>query len=225
MGGKRREYETESDRIRRYLRENLTARQRMENWWHYHWHYVLLALAVVIVTAYFASSWGSAPPEDYSVVWVGGHYLSDETENALSAALTAYGEDVNGDGQVVVSVRQVGLDMRAVAERGTSGQQEYADLMALNEELNCGQSTVINLEDPEAFQTYSGALLYLDGTEPAEGAADWENMAVSWQDVFGLLPEEMEDPIWLACRGCWKEEQREGWESSRQLWNRIVADK
>ncbi len=151
--------------------------------------------------------------------------MPDETEAALATALAAYGEDVNGDGQVVVSIRQVGLDMRAVAERGTSGQQEYADLMALNADLNCGQSTVFILEDPEAFQTYSGALLYLDGAEPAEGAMDWENMTVSWQDVFGQLPEGIDSPVWLACRGCWKEEQRESWESSWQLWDRVVADK
>ncbi len=225
MGGGRYEYETEGDRIKRYLRQNLTTRQRLENWWHYHWHYVLIVLAAVLVIAYFASSWGSALPEDYSVVWVGGHYLPDETEAALATALAAYGEDVNGDGQVVVSIRQVGLDMRAVAERGTSGQQEYADLMALNADLNCGQSTVFILEDPEAFQTYSGALLYLDGAEPAEGAMDWENMTVSWQDVFGQLPEGIDSPVWLACRGCWKEEQRESWESSWQLWDRVVADK
>lgn len=223
MGGERYEYETESDRIKRRLRQELTTRQKLENWWNYHWHHVLIVLAAVGVMAYFGSSWGSALPEDYSVVWVGDHYLPDETEDALAAALAAYGEDVNGDGQVVVSVRQVGLDLRAVAERGTSGQQEYADLMALNADLNCGQSTVFILEDPEAFQAYSGALLYLDGAEPAEGAMDWENMTVSWQDAFGPLPEGMDSPVWLACRGCWKEEQRESWESSRQLWDRITA--
>lgn len=223
MGGEHNAYETESDRIKRRLRQELTRRQRLENWWVYHWHHVLIVLAVLGVSAYFGSSWGSAVPEDYSVVWIGSHYLPDGAERALSAALAAYGDDVNGDGQVVVRIRQVGLDMRAVLERGTSGQQEYAGLMALNADLNCGQSTIFLLEDPEAFQAYSGALLYLDGTGPREGAADWENMTVSWMDAVGPLPDGVRQPLWLGCRGCWKEEQRENWEASRALWARIAA--
>lgn len=223
MGGGHNEYETENDRIRARLRQDLTRRQRLENWWNYHWHHVLIVLAILGVSAYFASSWGSAVPEDYSVVWIGGQYLPDETEKALAAALAVYGEDVNGDGQVVVSIRQVGLDLRAVLERGTSGQQEYADLMALNADLNCGQSTIFLLEDPEAFQAYCGALLYLDGEQPEEGALGWQNMTVSWEDTVGPLREGTHASIWLGCRGCWKEDQRESWESGRRLWNRVAA--
>lgn len=216
-------YETEKDRIKRRLRQELTPRQKVENWWRYHWYFVLIGMAAVGLAIYFSSSWATAQPEDYSVIWLGSNYLSDEAELALSNALSAYGEDMNGDGQVVVRIRQIALDMRAVGERGTSGQQEYADLMALDADLNCGQSTIFILEDPEAFQAYSGALLYLDGSEPTGGAMDWENMAVSWQDAVGTIPEGMDGPVWLACRGCWKEDQRESWENSRQFWNRIIA--
>lgn len=218
-----RPYETEKDRIKRRLHQELTPRQKLENWWRYHWRLVLMGAAAVGLAIYFGSAWAAARPEDYSVIWVGGQYLPDETKKALAGALAAYGEDVNGDGQVVVRIRQIALDLRAVAGRGfTSGQQEYADLLALDADLNCGQSTIFIMEDPEAFQAYSGALLYLDGTEPQAGAMDWENMAVSWEDTVGSLPEGTHAPIWLGCRGCWKKEQREGWESARQLWTRIA---
>lgn len=219
-----RPYETERDRIKRRLREDLTPRQKLENWWRYHWYVVLIAVIAVGLAVYFSSSWAVAQPADYSVIWVGGQYLPDETEKALANALASYGEDVDGDGQVVVRIRQIALDLRAIAERGsTSGQQEYADLMALDADLNCGQSTIFIMEDPEAFQAYSGALLYLDGAEPRAGAVDWENMTVSWQDTVGPIPDGTQAPLWLGCRGCWKEEQREGWESARQLWSRIAA--
>lgn len=222
MGGER--YETENERIKRRLRRDLTRRQRLENWWNYHWHHVLIVLAAVGLAFYFGSSWGTGVPEDYSVAWVGSSYLDDETQNALSVALAAYGEDVNGDGQVVVRVRQISLDLRAVAERGSiDGQQEYADLLALDADLNCGQSAIFILEDPEAFQAYSRALLYLDGKEPKEGAADWKDMTLPWEEVLGPVPEGVDGPLWLGCRGCWKEEQRESWTSSRQLWERISA--
>lgn len=225
MGGKPwKPYETEQDRIREHVRRDLTPRQRVAYWWQYHWYFVLAGLAAGLLAVYFASSWGSAAQEDYSVAWVGSYYLDEGTRQALEKALAAYGEDVNGDGQVVVRVHQIALDLRAIAQRGsTSGQQEYADLLALDADLNCGQSTLFLLEDPEAFQSYSGALLYLDGTEPREGAADWENMALSWEDKVAPQPEGVKAPLWLACRGCWKDEQRESWESARQLWTRLTA--
>lgn len=169
-----RPYETEQDRIREHVRRDLTPRQRLEHWWYYHWYLVLIAAAAVGLGLYFASSWGSAVPEDCSVAWVGAYYLDEGTQQALDA------------------------------------------------DLNCGQSTIFLLEDPEAFQAYSGALLYLDGTEPPMDGSDWENMVVSWQDTVGPLPEGAQAPLWLGCRGCWKDEQREGWENSRQLWERIT---
>lgn len=98
-----------------------------------------------------------------------------------------------------------------------SDQQEYADRMALNADLNCGQSVLFLLEDPQAFQNFCGALLYLDGSEPSADAANWENMVLEWSQVFGTMPEGMEKPLYLGCRGCWKEEQREAWRTSREL--------
>ena len=218
-----RPYETEQDRIREHVRRDLTPRQRLEHWWYYHWYFVLIAAAAVGLGLYFASSWGSAVPEDCSVAWVGAYYLDEGTQQALEKAFIPYAEDVNGDGQVVVRIHQFALDLRLVAQRGTSGQQEYADLLALDADLNCGQSTIFLLEDPEAFQAYSGALLYLDGTEPPMDGSDWENMVVSWQDTVGPLPEGAQSPLWLGCRGCWKAGQREGWESSRRLWEHLTA--
>lgn len=221
MDGK--SYETEQERIREHVHRDLTPRQRLENWWCYHWYFVLAGLAAVGLAAYFASSWGSAVPEDYSVAWVGPYYLDEGTQQALEEALAAYGGDVNGDSQVVVRIHQIALDLRAIELRGTSGQQEYADLLALDADLNCGQSTIFLLEDPGAFQAYSGALLYMDGTEPPAGRLDWENMVVSWQDTVGPLPDGVKAPLWLGCRGCWKDEQREEWENSRRLWEHLTA--
>lgn len=216
-------YETEADRIKRRLQQELTGRQRLENWWYYHWRHVLIALAAVAAAAYLGSNLASAVPEDYSVAWVGTHDLDDETRSALENTLSAYGEDVNGDGQVVVRIHQITLDLRAIGERGVSGQQEQGELMALEADLSCGQSAIFILEDPEAFQAYCGALLYLDGEEPAEGAADWENMTVTWQDVLGPLPAGLDISVWLGCRGCWIEAQRESWDTSRQLWERMCT--
>ena len=215
-------YETETDRIRRRIRTELSIGQRLRNWWHYHWHLVAIGAAALAVIVYMGSGFAVAEQEDYSVAWVGRDYLSDETAAALEIALAAFGEDLNGDGKVLVRLHQTALDLREIARRGsTSGQQEYADMMALNSDLNCGQSVLFLLEDPQAFQAFCGALLYLDGSEPLPEADDWENMVLEWTQIFGFLPEGMEGPVYLGCRGCWKEEQQEDWNASRQLWEKL----
>lgn len=154
--------------------------------------------------------------------WVGREHLPDETAKACETALAAFGEDRNGDGKVVVRLHQIPLDLGEIARRGsTSGQQEHASILALNADLNSCQSVLFLLEDPQAFQTFSGALLYLDGSEPLPEADDWENMVLDWTQIFGSAPEGIEGPLYLGCRGCWKEEQREDWRASRQLWEKL----
>ncbi len=214
-------YETEADRVRRRLR-SMPFRARLSNWWHYHWKSALAALAALAVMAYLLSSHGSAPPADYTIGWVGRGYLSAGEAERLAAAFAPFGEDVNDDGRVEVQLHQIALDLRAVAARGTSGQQEYADLLALDADLNAGQSVLFILEDPEAFQSYSGALLRLDGSKPAAGT-DWRELALAWPEALGEPPDGADGPVYLACRGCWKEDQRAAWRASRALWEKIAA--
>ena len=40
----------------------------------------------------------------------------------------------------------------------------------------------VALDDPEGFQNQTGALQYLDGTLPSDGAGDWQNMVYRWAD-------------------------------------------
>ena len=215
-------YETEEDRIRQHIRTELSLGQRLRNWWNYHWYHVANGAAILAVAVYLGSDLAIGSREDYSVAWVGREYLPDETAKACETALAAFGEDRNGDGKVVVRLHQIPLDLGEIARRGsTSGQQEHANILALNADLNSCQSVLFLLEDPQAFQTFSGALLYLDGSEPLPEADDWENMVLDWTQIFGSAPEGIEGPLYLGCRGCWKEEQREDWRASRQLWEKL----
>ena len=171
---------------------------------------------------YLGSDLAVAEQADYSVAWVGREYLSDETAEACETALSAFGEDRNGDGKVLVRLHQIPLDLGKIARRGsTSGQQEHANILALNADLNSCQSVLFLLEGPQAFQAFSGALLCLDGSEPLPESDDWENMVVEWAQIFGSAPEGLEEPLYLGCRGCWKDKQREDWNASRLLWENL----
>ncbi len=207
------EYLSEKERVRRQVRETLPPRRRLLHWWHYHWIYVAVSAAALLLIVYFTVLARSNPAPDYTVGWVGTYPLSPEQESAVSSGLSPFGEDRNGDGQVCITVQQYILDLEALGRRGmTSGEREYASLLALEADLTTGQSGLFLTAQPAAFQRYAGALLYLDGSEPAEGAADWENMVVP---VGGGL--------YLGGRGCWVEEQRPGLDAAWALWTRFRA--
>lgn len=212
------EYETEARRVRKRLKETLTGREKLANWWEYHKIHVAVVIILLLFIVCFALQDQSIPNPDYTAAWVSGQSLDDEAEEALSQMLAQYGQDLNGDGVVQVNIHQIRLDLGTIIDRGgTEGQQEYGELLALNSDLEVGQSGLFLTDDPASLQTYTGALIYRDGTQPAQGAADWENMVVSWeQDGVGT--------VYAGCRGCWKDDWRETWNQYWALWKSLLAD-
>lgn len=212
------DYVTEEQRVRQRLKETLTRREKMANWWEYHKVHVAVAVTLLLFMAYFALQDRSIPDSDYTVAWVSGQALGDEAVENLSQMLSQYGQDLNQDGIIHVGIHQIQLDLGLVISRGgTDGQQEYGALLALNSDLEVGQSGIFLTDDPASFQAYTGALLYQDGTQPQENAGDWENMVISWeQDGIGT--------VYAGLRGCWKDSWTKTWEQYRILWDALMAD-
>ena len=217
-------YETENDRIRKRLKETLTPREKLANWWFYHKFHVLIGALALLLVFYFLLQSRGTLPADYTVGWVGARDLDSAAAEQIAQALAQYGEDLNGDGQVWVEIHQMPMDLAAVLERGGAGNdEERANILVLEADMSVCQSVIVLTNDPEAFWNYSGALLYLDGTEPEPEAEDWENMVVAWSQCSGLGEQPVEGALYLGCRGCWQESQRENWEQSRKLWENLLA--
>lgn len=197
-------YETENDRIRKRLKETLTPREKLANWWFYHRFHVLIgALALLLVTYLIWQSAGT-PAADYTVGWVGAWELDSAAAEQIAQALAQYGEDLNGDGQVWVEIHQMPMDLAAVLERGGAGnEEERANILVLEADMSVCQSVIFLTNDPEA--------------------EDWENMVVAWSQCSGLGEQPVEGALYLGCRGCWQESQRENWEQSRKLWENLLA--
>lgn len=211
-----RNYETEAQRVKKRLKETLTPREKLANWWDYHKRQAIIGAVLLALALYMLGQDRSGPPADYTVGWVGAQALSPAAAEAVSKRLAQYGQDLNGDGQVQVSIHQMKLDLSSVLANGTQGQQEYGELLALDADLEVGQSGIFLTDDPAALQTYTGAMLYLDGTMPEKGAADWGNMFVSWEEPdIGR--------VYAGCRGCWKEDWKETWAQYRQLWQGFLS--
>lgn len=212
------DYETEAQRVRKRLKETLTGREKLRNWWEYHKIHTAIAVAVLLLVFYFSFQDHSTPTADYTAAWVSGQTLDDEASDAISEKMAQYGRDLNGDGVVRVDIHQIKLDLGMVIERGgTAGQQEYGELLALNADLEVGQSGILLTDDPASLQAYTGALLYRDGSQPENGPLDWENMVVSWE-------QEGAGTIYAGLRGCWKDDWQETWTLYRELWETLLTD-
>ena len=217
-------YETEADRVRRRLRETLNPRERAAHWWSYHRRHVLIAALLLLLALGVWLRSSAVVPADYSVAWVGREPLEEETARQIAQALAGYGEDINGDGTVHVEVHQITLDLENLLDHGVQGQQAYGAVMALEADLSTFQSGLFLTDDPAALQAYTGALLYLDGSEPPEGAEDWERMAVSWAELPIAQAAPEGEGLYLACRGCWQAEQEERFGQSWALWQKLLQE-
>ena len=178
-------YETEQDRINARMRQKPLA-ERLKNWWWYNKIFVLLAVLVGGVLLYLFLSDAGRVEADYHVGMVTTVYREEDDLLRLESRLAAYGEDRNGDGQIQVDITPY------YAQLGSESTEGYLAVATLDADLVGCRSGLFLLEDPETFQRVTGALRYLDGSQPEEGAEDWENMA--------RLLDDKQSPLYIACR-------------------------
>lgn len=221
-----------------------TKKQKAANWWHYHWGYVAAIVLAVAVAATIIKDTVFQVRPDYQVAYVALYDLPVDTSAALTEALQQFGEDLNGDGQVVVQLNQYTVNFRS-EELNTDAYNQMAGVTQLTADLSSGEgSYIFLLEDPEAFQRQTGALQYLDGTvgDPDNPPQDWQNMVYRWEDcpvLAGLdlgsyqgetvLDEQTGSSqdvlagIYVARRGVWAEEQVENFAGGAELWDALTA--
>lgn len=209
-------YETEAQRVKKRLRETLTPREKLQNFWDYHKKHLLFGALALAVALYLATQALGEPKPDYTVAWVSPVELDSETEKAVTDALAAFGRDLNGDGEVSVALHRITLDLGLIIDRGGTiqGEQEQANLMSLEADLNIFQSGLFVTEDLRALQMWTGALCKPDGTAPDHDGEDWDRLVLHWADLPwpGEPPEGMD--LYIACRGCWNEEQKDKWDET-----------
>lgn len=221
-----------------------TKAEKAGNWWHYHkWHVVIVIIAIVVVACIIKDT-VFRPEPDYQVAYVGQQELPTDTGEALTAALEAsFCEDLNGDGQVLVQLNQYTLDLGQESEN-TDAYTQMAGVTRLSADLSSSEgSYIFLLEDPEAFQSYTGGLRYLDGTVPdgEETATDWENMVYRWTDCPVLAGLDlgtytgytlMDDAtgnnqdvlgrLYVGCRGTWTDKAAESYADGDVLWQKLT---
>lgn len=213
----------------------LTPAEKRKNWWHYHkWH---VGIGVLVAGIAASILWGalSRVEPDYQVAYVGANALPEDTAAAIEASFAALGEDLNGDGQVVVQLSQYtsadGADVQLAAA---------AEVTLMADLMDC-ESYFFLLEDPEQFQKKYHSLRRLDGTLPEEADSSAEGTCLAWSGCpvlagmdlgsysCQLLGEtvtgdsgELVSGLYLARRGFWTEKTSEYPEGCDALWDKLT---
>ena len=223
----------------------LTAKQKRQNWWHYHkWHVVI---GVVLLVAagnilYHALGIGKVRP-DYQIAYVGANPLPNGTIRALEEAIAALGEDCNGDGKVVVRLNQYAYTGADLTGDSDGAMYAYASNTALMADLTDCDSYFFLLEDPDKFQQNYQVLRRLDGSLPSDLDRDYEGCFLSWTDcpvLTGLALGEYTENIlsqensgdnqtllenlYLARRGFWTDKTVQNAEGCDALWDILTKE-
>lgn len=184
----------------------MTPAERRANWWHYHWmHLVLAGVAIALLVSVVSEQLARVEP-DCTVAVVTRRMLTAEEELALRTALEPLAADTNGDGRVSMALSTMAIDFTSDRVDEVSAQMMAGSLEKLNADFFAGQSGLFLLDDPASFVEAYHALRYLDGSEPAEEAADWQAMVHRLADSPALqgleaeLPELPLDTLWIGRR-------------------------
>ena len=217
-----------------------TRKERWANWWDYNLKWVLCIGLVVAFVAYtFIGQYFFTTHADYNVAVVSPDYLPESTTAALENTLAAYGEDLNGDGKVVVKVNVYTVQFDG---DDTDAYLEMAGTTKLSTDLQSSLSSIFILYDPAGFQSLSGALRYLDGSQPqSDEDNDWWNMVYRWTDCPVLTGLELGDytpdatngssgssqallaNYYVGLRGAWNTTSAQLTEGGAALWAKLTA--
>ena len=111
MASYRYERDIKEEDLRPRAQLQYTRRERWNNWWDYNLKWVVVAaIAVGFVGYCFIGQYFFTVHPDYNIGVVAPYYLPEDTVDALQQQLAAFGEDLNGDGAVHVTVNVYTLD-------------------------------------------------------------------------------------------------------------------
>lgn len=197
----------------------LTKKEKLQNWLHYHRLHLIAAAVLLWIAG--SMLWnilgiGQTKP-DYIFAYIGRDSLPEESAAALEAALSALGEDVNGDGKVVAELRQYATDRSGEAE--TALYYSSAANTRLLADITAGDSYFFLVEDPQGVQRSYQIFARLDGTPPADGDDEAMDKVFRLGDLPIIeVPDGLSD-LYLGRRCFYDEKQVAAQAANEALWN------
>lgn len=184
----------------------LTGKEKLLNWLHYHWLFLIAAAVLLWIGGSMlcnALGIGQTKP-DYIVAYIGRDSLPEGSTAALEDALSAIGEDVNGDGKVVVELRQYATDRSGEAE--TALYYNSAANTQLLADITAGESYFFLVEDPQSVQRSYQIFANPDGTPPADGDYEAADKVFRLDELTAFAAPEGLSGLYLG-RRCFYDEK------------------
>jgi len=224
-----------------------TKKEIRANYWYYHkWRYIIGILIVAFVGGIVYSIVSKVTP-DYQVALLTSESYPESVTTQLGDYLSQFGEDLNGDGKVVVQVNNYQV-MDEQAKESADPNIVMAETVKFTVDLSTYESAIfLTTEDTYDEVLAMGAVFtYLDDwTVPSsEAELNKDRMRRSWNDCDGLKEfsldiavenisiEEFQkltiDPLGISLReiadtASAKDEKKVAYyEASRQLLERVL---
>lgn len=165
-----------------------TPKGKWENFWYYHKFHLLIGLIVIALIYSFVYELTTKEEPDYQIGVLTETKFSDEAAAVLEQKIARYGEDLNGDGRVIVRVNPYFIVMEEGKEVSDPSLQ-MASVAKFLSDLETGDSMIF-LTDDTSFQGHQKSremFSNLDGTVPEVGAGQNETaMRLPWKDAKPL---------------------------------------
>ena len=200
-------------------KRELSPEEKRRNWWEYHKWYVIAALVCAVLLADLVYDMVTSRRErpDYVVAYVGQTALPEELVWAVEEGLATLGEDVSGNGEIQVQLRQFVIPRE-------EGELGYNTSLMLQSSIENVESMVFLLEDPRWFRENYPILCRADGS--ADTPESQVPLYYLWGDCPALtaleLPPEL-GGLALARRGLWGDERTDRIEAGIGLWEAMTA--
>ena len=132
-------------------------RKKLQNFWFYYKKPLLIGLAAVLVLVYLGIQKLNTEKPDYHIGLVRSAALSETDIAALKDKFTAAGQDLNGDGKVLVQIHTYYLDLADDSENAGVNNADAAQ--GLDADLIGNVSGIFLLEDVDTFRNLTGSIL------------------------------------------------------------------
>jgi hypothetical protein len=163
----------------------LSQKEKRKNWWHYHSRIVVFGVLGLAVVTYFVVTSIMQVKPDLRLGLAAPSSMPQELMDKLSASLSPYVADLNGDGKQVVEIEQYNLVTASaqtperVAADGTAATEvdpntQMANMTRMTVALQDG-NPALYLIDPSQVEDYITDFGMPGSLEGAEGGTADEN--------------------------------------------------
>lgn len=165
------------------MKVEMDPKKKRENFWFYYKWHVIIGTFIVLLAVWTIHDVVSKVNPDYTIGFITTKTYSSDALTKLEKELAVKGKDLNGDGQVVVSVSA--YNVAATDDTSADPTMQQAAVTKMAGDLQTGESMIFIVDDYnlKRYQAESPIFAYADGSTPADGATDYENMGIKWSKL------------------------------------------